>query len=146
MDEYVPRNPNEQAIMDGLWSFANPSGSFELSGAQAVEFFRKSGVDVGILKQVWSLSTPLSTMTIRQFYTALRYISMVQNGEIPISKGICFFFFLYYYFCFCSLILLLFFFLLIVERLAQSITIDFGPPKFTGVQIPSLGKYHKDNI
>ena len=91
MAEYTPRNPIEQSIYDGLWRFANPSGSPELGGAPGVEFFRKSGVDTGILKQIWSLSTSTMTMTIKQFYTALRLITMVQNGDIPISKGLMLF-------------------------------------------------------
>ena len=63
------------------------NGNESISGRKAVEFLRLSLVDSGILKQIWSLSTPTSTMNVFQFYSALRYITMVQNGEIPISKG-----------------------------------------------------------
>lgn len=85
--EYIPRHPVELSVYDGLWKAANPSQTSEIGGGQAVEFFKKSGVDMGILKQIWGLSTPAATMNIKQFYSALRYITMVQNGEIPISKG-----------------------------------------------------------
>lgn len=54
----------------------------------AVQFFQRSSIDRGFLKQIWSLSTPSATMSLGQFYTALRFITMIQNGEIPISKGI----------------------------------------------------------
>ena len=84
--DYIPRSAPEASIYDGLWKVAS-NGVLELSGAQAVEFFRKSGVDLGILKQIWGLSTPLATMNVSQFYTALRLITMVQNGDIPITKG-----------------------------------------------------------
>ena len=107
MDTYTP-NPSEKFPYDAFWKIVNPSGSLELSGGDAVPFFQKSGIDNGILRQIWSLSTPGATMNLQQFYTALRFISMVQNGEIPISK----------------------------ERLATSKSATFSLPKFAGVQIP----------
>ena len=85
--EYVPQNVPEQYFYDALWKFANPSGEGELSGIAAVTFFQKSGVDIGILKQIWSLSTPTASMNIQQFYSAIRYITMMQQGEIPLNKG-----------------------------------------------------------
>lgn len=94
MDAYLPQNPVEKGFYDYLWDVANnrqpgsdPSGAGELSGAAAVQFLTRSSVDRGFLKQIWSLSTPSSTMNLPQFYTALRFITMIQNGEIPISKG-----------------------------------------------------------
>lgn len=85
--EYSPKNA-EIAVYEGLWKVASaPSGGADLSGTQAVEFFRKSGVDLGILKQIWTISTPVATMSMQQFYTALRLITMVQNGDIPLSRG-----------------------------------------------------------
>ena len=101
---------------------ANPGGDASLSGAAAVEFFRKSEVDKGILRQVtdtwtleddlssvssqvsmvllndamcvcaspqiWSLSASSNSMTKSGFFTAIRLITMVQNGEIPLSTGV----------------------------------------------------------
>lgn len=86
MGEYFPQNPIEKGYYEYLWSVANPSGE-ALGGKMAVTFFQRSGVDMGFLKQIWSLSTPVATMTIAQFFTALRYITMIQNGEIPINQG-----------------------------------------------------------
>jgi hypothetical protein len=76
----------ERNFFEGLWKYANPSGDM-LPGAAAVPFFQKSEVDTGILRQIWGLSTSGGTMTKEQFFTALRYITMVQNGDIPLSKG-----------------------------------------------------------
>lgn len=87
LGEYFPKHPVELGIYEGLWKVANPSGGIDIGGGQAVEFFKKSGVDMGILKQIWGLSTPVATMNVKQFFSALRYITMIQNGEIPISKG-----------------------------------------------------------
>lgn len=95
MDSYIPQTALEKQFFDYLWDVANnrvpgsdPNGaSGDLSGATAVQFFQRSSVDRGFLKQIWSLSTPAGTMNIQQFYTALRFITMIQNGEIPISKG-----------------------------------------------------------
>ena len=106
---YTPASAAERAHYDGLWSAANPGGGGDLSGLQAVTFFKQSGVDLGILKQIWSFSTPIATMNMPQFYNALRYITMFQQGELPISK----------------------------ERLAASAKVDLGLPKFNGVTIPT---------
>ena len=76
---YVPRNDAELAHFDGLWAAAS-NGAKELSGLQAVTFFKQSGVDLGILKQIWGFSTPTATMNLAQFYNALRYICMFQTG------------------------------------------------------------------
>ena len=75
--EYTPRHPVELAVYEGLWKVVNPSQGPEIGGGAAVEFFRKSGVDSGILKQIWGLSTPVATMNVKQFFSALRYIAMV---------------------------------------------------------------------
>lgn len=90
MSEYQPRNLTERTIYEQLWHVANPSGSGELGGAAAVDFFTKSKIEPSILKQIWALSTPFSTMTMPQFFAALRYILLVQNNLVPISKGIIF--------------------------------------------------------
>ena len=105
---YVPRSEAELAHFDGLWAAAS-NGAKELSGLQAVTFFKQSGVDLGILKQIWGFSTPTATMNLAQFYNALRYICMFQQGDLPIQK----------------------------ERLASSAGVELGLPRFQGVAIPS---------
>ncbi len=93
IEEYIPRDEMEKAYFDRLWDLANnqscaSSGSEELSGQILVPFFTRSGVDKALLKQVWSLSTPIASMTLPQFYIALRYIALIQNGDVPISTGL----------------------------------------------------------
>jgi hypothetical protein len=87
MTDYVPQNPTEQHYFENLFRIANVDGTEELGGRAAVQFFNQSGVDTGFLKQIWALSTPAATMNRQQFFTALRFITMIQNGEFPISKG-----------------------------------------------------------
>ena len=110
-ESYVPK-PIEKGYFDICWNTANPGGLMEIPGGQAAEFFTKSSVDTGILRTIWSLCTPSGSMNLSQFNTALRYISMVQNGEIPISK----------------------------ERLLATLNAPhLGPPKFDGITIPQIG-------
>lgn len=37
--------------------------------------------------QIWSLSTSSNAMSKSNFFTAIRFITMVQNGDMPISQG-----------------------------------------------------------
>jgi hypothetical protein len=104
---YEPAGPAERAHYEGLWAAAGGNVKGELQGVAAVPFFRKSGVDMNVLKQVWSFCTPTATMNQPQFYNALRYICMFQNGDLPIAK----------------------------DRLAKSASLDLGLPKFEGVSI-----------
>jgi hypothetical protein len=106
---YVPQTPTEQHYYQALFRLANPEQG-DLGGASAVKFFKQSGVDTGFLKQVWTLSTPGAVMNAAQFSTALRYITMIQSGEFPISK----------------------------ERLEATKLTNLGLPKFSGVDIPPM--------
>lgn len=108
---YTPQNQIEKEYFDYLWYYhANINYQNEplLGGQNAVKFFQLSGVDKGFLKQIWGLSTPLATMDIYQFYIALRFITMIQNGEFPIS----------------------------IERLMKTIKTNLGLPKFHGIDVP----------
>lgn len=105
---YSPQ-PYERDHYDRLWLVASPSGS-ELSGLQAVNFFKQSGVDINVLKQIWGFSSPVSTMNKAQFYCACRYIAIFQNGDLPIRK----------------------------ESLRESSSLKFDLPKFPGLVIPPL--------
>jgi hypothetical protein len=87
MADYAPQNPAELHYYNTLFGFATNGAGGELGGAEAVRFFKTSGVDVGFLKQIWALSTQGATMNVHQFYTAMRFLTMIQNGEFPISKG-----------------------------------------------------------
>ena len=81
-------DPAERNYYEALWRAANPQEQPELAGNVAVPFFQKSQVDRGFLKQIWTMSCG-STLNMRkeQFFTALRFITMAQNGELPLTKG-----------------------------------------------------------
>ena len=51
---YFPINTTEKSIYDSLWAASNPQNN-ELSGLSAVTFFQNSGVNIQLLKKVWSL-------------------------------------------------------------------------------------------
>jgi hypothetical protein len=140
MDQYTPQSPTERQYYDFLWSIANGNnqlnGGEELSGHAAVQFFERSSVDRGFLKQIWSLSTPGSTMNVNQFFTALRFITMIQNGEIPLSKGTFFELSFGYLVVFDSSISCHTF--ICKERLNQTAKENLGLPKFNGIEIPGM--------
>jgi hypothetical protein len=77
----------EKVVYDLLWKKANPREEFEIGGKQTVDFFAVSNIDLEILRQIWSLSTPLPTMTVDNFYTALRYITLYQRGIALLDEG-----------------------------------------------------------
>jgi hypothetical protein len=96
--EYKPTDPLEWKYYQYLWDVAHKrpqpgqgdpvvSSQGELSGLDAVTFFMRSNVDKGFLKQIWTMSTSGASMNMFQFFVALRFITMLQNGEIPINKG-----------------------------------------------------------
>jgi hypothetical protein len=57
---YIPSFPPERGLYESLWKYANPNGEENLGGQLAVPFFQKSGVDTGILRQVWSTLAAMS--------------------------------------------------------------------------------------
>lgn len=90
---YFPMSPSEKIGFDTLWDAAirqNQSlpgaSTSHLTGISAVAFFQTSGLPIPILKQIWALSCPTASMDRNQFYTALRYIAMVQKGDSNISR------------------------------------------------------------
>lgn len=114
---YSPKYPDEQKYFDFLWQISlgdvettegTLSGSEVLSGNLAVKFFNRSNVGTSYLKLVWSMSTPTATMSKPQFYTALRYIYMIQNGDTPVTT----------------------------ERMLSGRHLNIGLPRFSGIQLP----------
>jgi hypothetical protein len=102
--DYFPSNPSEKLAYDALWALAKPQDG-TISGRSAVEFLQLSGVDNSVLRTIWTLSCAgAPAMNINQFYTALRYISMVQKRG-PTSE-------------------------VSREQLLLTNSYDFGPPKF----------------
>lgn len=49
---YVPNFPPERSFYEAMWKYVNPNGNETLPGQDAVPFFQKSEVDIGILRQV----------------------------------------------------------------------------------------------
>ena len=85
---YQPTD-EEQDTYDELWRIANPSRLESIAGEAAVDFFSSSQIDSETLGTIWSLSTSEDDMNIDEFYTALRYVTLVQRGILPINEG-CF--------------------------------------------------------
>eukprot|EP01031_Cornospumella_fuschlensis_P038864 gene38864-47273_t len=86
---YTPNNAREKSYFELLWKVANKNPrldpadtSVKLKKAQAVEFLARGmfGIDY-IEGPIWAYSSPSKTeMDVIQFYTALRYIALLQNG------------------------------------------------------------------
>jgi hypothetical protein len=72
-----------------LWNLVNPNNHEYVKGLEAIEFMKKSKLDVDVLKQIWVACVPPSLLTItkKEFFTALRFISMFQGGETNLSMG-----------------------------------------------------------
>jgi hypothetical protein len=136
--EYTPVDPVEARYFEQLWGTATksaPGGAsplFQLAGLDAVTFFQRSGVDKGFLKMIWSLSTPSATMNQSQFYIALRFITLIQNGEIPISAGKSLGVPIAHH----NIAKLTSMIMLTTERLNATKTVSFGLPTFTGIELP----------
>ena len=65
-----------------MFAIANPDGTNQLTAAQAVVFFKKSGIPVDRLRDVWTIAAHTSNefLTKEEFYVALRIIAYIQNG------------------------------------------------------------------
>jgi epidermal growth factor receptor substrate 15 len=61
---------------------ADPQGDNKVGGRDAVIFFKKSGLPVDKLKDIWKMSARTSNefLTKDEFYIALRLIAYMQNG------------------------------------------------------------------
>ena len=83
---YIPRNIEEQYHYDALWKHANPSGASELAGPAALSFFKKARprIEVNVVAQLWGLT--FSSLKAEEFYTAVRFITLMQKGEVPLSQ------------------------------------------------------------
>jgi hypothetical protein len=89
--DYYPQNVAELTVFDGLWKIASVDQSGRLGGREAVDLLRKSGLEVPVLREIWAVTTPDSSIGQAQFFSALRFIAMYQNGVTQISRGIfCF--------------------------------------------------------
>ena len=76
----------EQKYYTSLFSRTDVSGTGKIEGIQAVTLFRKSGISVQILKQIWTLATPNQEdhLDKNRFFVALKLIALAQDGK-PLS-------------------------------------------------------------
>ena len=60
-----------------MLSIADPTGNNKVGGKDAVQFFKKSGLPVDTLKEIWKLSARTSNefLSREEFYVALRFIA-----------------------------------------------------------------------
>eukprot|EP00968_Pinguiococcus_pyrenoidosus_P014055 scaffold1277_cov253-Pinguiococcus_pyrenoidosus.AAC.60 len=73
----------ERARYQQLFALADTTKSGALAGAQAVAFFKKSGLDTSVLRSVWEFSDQRRAQALRfeDFALACRLISAVQRGQ-----------------------------------------------------------------
>lgn len=87
---YAPLTPSEKTYYDQLFAVADTEGTGQLQGMHAVNFFKLSGLDVSLLKNIWSLadSRQRHFLAREDFYVALRLIGLAQNGIAPTREKI----------------------------------------------------------
>jgi epidermal growth factor receptor substrate 15 len=61
---------------------ADPSGNNKVGGKEGVAFFKRSGLEKDVLRNIWLLAAKTSNEYLMrdEFYLALRLIAYAQNG------------------------------------------------------------------
>ena len=69
--------PKERGFYSNMLSLADPNGNNKVGGKDAVAFFKKSGLPVEQLKEIWKISARTSNeyLSREEFYVALRLIA-----------------------------------------------------------------------
>ena len=77
----------ERGVYNSLLAQADSESTGKIEGRQAVEFFKKSGLPVEVLKKVWELATPNSESFLdrERFYISMRLIALAQEGT-PLNQ------------------------------------------------------------
>lgn len=73
----------ERGYYSNMFALANPSkDSNKLSGSDSVTFFKRSGLSVDKLRDIWIAAAKTSNeyLTKDEFYVALRLIAYAQNN------------------------------------------------------------------
>jgi epidermal growth factor receptor substrate 15 len=72
----------EKGYYSNLLMQADPTGTNKVGGQVGVAFFKRSGLAVDLLKNIWLTSARTSPeyLTRDEFYVALRLIAYAQNG------------------------------------------------------------------
>ncbi|KAG2189309.1 hypothetical protein INT44_004451 [Umbelopsis vinacea] len=81
--------PTEKVDYPKLFKIANKSGTGIVSGAEAIEFFAKSGLSPVVLSEIWDIADEANAGQLdnHAFYVALKLIACQQQGKEP-SKPI----------------------------------------------------------
>ena len=84
--------PREKGFYSNLLSQADPNMNNKVGGQEGVTFFKRSGLAVDVLKNIWKTAARTSPefLTRDEFYIALRLISYAQNGIKPNEESIQF--------------------------------------------------------
>ena len=75
----VKLSNQERGYYSNMYSQVNTQGSSTTSSSDVVQFLMKSGVEVGKLKEVWSVAARTSNdyLLKEEFYVALRLIAYI---------------------------------------------------------------------
>lgn len=67
----------EKGYYSNMLSIADPKGENKIGGQEAVSFFKRSGLDLPVLKNIWKTAARTSNefLTRDEFYVALRLIA-----------------------------------------------------------------------
>lgn len=73
----VQLTDKEKGYYSNLLMQADPSGNNKVGGAEGVSFFRRSGLNKDVLKNIWLLAAKTSNEYLMrdEFYLALRLIA-----------------------------------------------------------------------
>lgn len=80
-----------QGYYEDLFTAADPTRSGKLNGKKAVEFFSRSKLPVGILKNIWTMADQnpkTNSLDSKKFYVAVRLIQIYQNGRTALGPDL----------------------------------------------------------
>ncbi|CAK91691.1 unnamed protein product (macronuclear) [Paramecium tetraurelia] len=81
MSVRVKLDNKERGYYASLYQAVDATNTGQIGGAQAVTFFKRSGLSIDILKKIWLISSPNNqTLNKEEFYVALKLISFAQNN------------------------------------------------------------------
>ncbi|CAD8165488.1 unnamed protein product [Paramecium pentaurelia] len=88
MSVRVKLDNKERGYYASLYQAVDATNTGQIGGAQAVTFFKRSGLSIDILKKIWLISSPNNqTLNKEEFYVALKLISYAQNNiEVSIDS------------------------------------------------------------
>lgn len=84
---YVPQNVTEQQYYSNMFQIASVANAGRVTGAEAVVFLKRSGIDVTTLKIIWDIADfdGKGFLDYAKFSVALRLITLKQRGFEPLN-------------------------------------------------------------